>query len=155
MHKFTSGNSTTGAGARDENTALMDTASGYTLLHLFSDAIHQLQQLHNQIAKDKQKKVNQCLRGKSTGRRKSCTNQPLKRTKKQTIADQITNLQHELAANLEVKDTVSCMGIYNFNRRHIREMMPETFYCTRETKKGGTYTGLNTMNSSSQTQKKS
>jgi hypothetical protein len=101
--------------------------------------------------------VNQCLREASREifrQKKELHKAGTQKNKKKTIADQITNLQHELAANLEV-DTASCMGIYNFNRRHIREMVPETFYCTRETKKGGTYTGLNTMNSSSQTQKKS
>ncbi len=43
-----------GAGALDENLAPMVTASVYMTLHLFNQTIHQFEDLHDQIARDRQ-----------------------------------------------------------------------------------------------------
>jgi hypothetical protein len=51
-----------GEEALDENITVDGNEQGVTLLHLFNMAIQDLQQLHNQIAKDRQRTAGQKLK---------------------------------------------------------------------------------------------
>jgi hypothetical protein len=69
-----------------------------------------------------------------SGKRRNCLNwQP---QRKNNIADQIASLQREIAADLQAKDTASTLRIHNFRMTHVGKMVSETFYCTKEAKKG-------------------
>ncbi len=123
-----------GHGALDENITVDGKEQGITSLHLFNTAIQDLQQLHDKIAKDKQRATGKKLRETSAEiftLKKQLRKPGLPETK-QDIADRITHLQHELSAQLEARDTASTMRIRNFYKTTTGKMVPETFHCIKE-----------------------
>jgi hypothetical protein len=58
--------------------------------------------------------------------------------RKQEITEQINHLQHELSSELEAKDVASTLRIKNFYATNTGKMVPETFYCIKESKKNRT-----------------
>jgi hypothetical protein len=123
-----------GGGALDKNVAMDSNEHGVTSLHLFNMAIQDLQQLHDQIAKDRQRTAGQKLRDTSAEifTLKKQLRKPGTPEAKQDIADRITHLQHELSSALEAKDLASTMRIRNFYKTVTGKMVPETFHCIRE-----------------------
>jgi hypothetical protein len=107
---------------------------GVTSLHLFNMAVQDLQQLHDQIAKDKQRATGKKLRETSIElfALKKQLRKPGSPEAKQDIADRVTHLQHELSSALEARDTASTMRIRNFYKTATGKMVPETFYCIKE-----------------------
>jgi hypothetical protein len=57
---------------------------------------------------------------------------------KQEITEQVNHLQHELSSELEAKDVASTLRIKNFYATNTGKMVPETFYCIKESKKNRT-----------------
>jgi hypothetical protein len=111
-----------------------DKDQGVTSLHLFNMAVQDLQQLHDHIAKDKQRAAGKKLR--ETSSEIFTLKKQLRKTgtpeAKQDIADRITHLQHELSSVLEARDTASTMRICSFYKTSTGKMVPETFHCIKE-----------------------
>jgi hypothetical protein len=133
-----------GTGKIDDHVQIDEKRTGLTSLHLFNDAVQQLQHLHDQIARNKRASASKRLRDTSTSifnlkkeLRKPCTAQ-----RKQELTEQITHLQHELSAELEAKDVASTLRIKNFYATNTGKMVPETFHCVKEPKKNRTIHSL-------------
>jgi hypothetical protein len=123
-----------GHGALDDNIMVDGKEQGITSLHLFNTTIQDLQQLHDRIAKDKQRVAGKKLRETSAeifNLKKQLRKPGLPETK-QDLADRITHLQHELSAQLEARDTASTMRIRDFYKTTTGKMKPETFHCIKE-----------------------
>ncbi len=120
-----------GHGALDDNVTVDGKEQGVTSLHLFNMAVQDLQQIHDQIAKDKQRAAGKKLRETSTEifTLKKQLRKPGLPEAKQDIADRITHLQHELSSVLEARDTASTMRIRNFYKTARGKTVPETFHC--------------------------
>jgi hypothetical protein len=56
----------TGSGALDDNIQINEKRTGLTSLHFFNEAVHQLQHLHDQIARNKQTSTGKRLRDTSS-----------------------------------------------------------------------------------------
>jgi hypothetical protein len=97
-------------------------------------AVQDLQQLHDQIAKDKQRATGKKLRETSIEIfiLKKQLRKPGSPEAKQDIADRVTHLQHELSSALEARDTASTKRIRNFYKTTTGKMVPETFHCIKE-----------------------
>jgi hypothetical protein len=126
-----------GPGKIDDHVQIDEKRTG---LHLFNEAVQQLQHLHDQIARNKRTFASKRLRDTSSSifnlkkeLRKPCTAQ-----RKQELTEQITHLQHELSAELEAKDVASTLRIKNFYATNTGKMVPETFHCVKESKKNRT-----------------
>ncbi len=124
----------------DDRVQIDEKRTGLTSLHLFNDAVQQLQHLHDQLARNRRTSANKRLRETSTSifnlkkeLRKPCTAQ-----QKQELTEQITHLQHELSAELEAKDVASTLRIKNFYATNTGKMVPETFHWVKEPKKNRT-----------------
>ncbi len=129
-----------GSGIIDDNVQIDERGTGFTSLHLFNEAVHQLQHLHDQIARNKRTSVGKRLRDTSSTifNLKKELRKPCSAPRKQEITEQITHLQHELSAELEAKDVASTLRIKNFYATNTGKMVPETFYCVKDSKKNRT-----------------
>ncbi len=130
----------TGTGIIDDNVQIDEKGTGFTSLHLFNEAVQQLQHLHDQIARNKRTSAGKHLRDTSSTifTLKKELRKPCSATRKQEITEQITHLQHELSAELEAKDVASTLRIKNFYTTNTGKMVPETFDCIKESKKNRT-----------------
>jgi hypothetical protein len=110
-----------------------DPLSGQTTMHAFSDLVHDLSALHNEIAKSKAGRMSKTLRETSASLFR--LQQKLKgedcRIKRQEMQEEILRQQQTLKTDLEAKDTASRMRISNFYKTGIGKMQPETFYCIK------------------------
>jgi hypothetical protein len=131
----------TGSGAIDDNIQIDEKRTGLTSLHFFNETVHQLQHLHDQIARNKRTSTGKRLRDTSSTifHLKKQLRKPGTLLQKQEITEQIKNhLQHELSSELEAKDVASTLRIKNFYATKTGKMVPETFYCIKESKKNRT-----------------
>jgi hypothetical protein len=110
--------------------------SGVMNDNFFNEAVHQLQHLHDQIARNKRTSAGKRLRDTSSTifNLKKQLRKPCSVLRKQEITEQITHLQHELSSELEAKDVASTLRIKNFYATNTGKMVPETFYCIKESK---------------------
>ncbi len=129
-----------GSGVMDDNVQIDEKRTGLTSLHFFNEAVHQLQHLHDQIARNKRTSAGKRLRDTSSTifNLKKQLRKPCSVLRKQEITEQITHLQHELSSELEAKDLASTLRIKNFYATNTGKMVPETFYCIKESKKNRT-----------------
>jgi hypothetical protein len=115
----------------DDQYCVDDPLSGQTTMHAFSDLVHDLSALHNEIAKSKAGRVSKTLREISASLFR--LQQKLKgeacQVKRQEMQEEILRLQQTLKTDIEAKDTASRMRISNFYKTGIGKMQPETFYC--------------------------
>jgi hypothetical protein len=117
----------------DDRYCLDDPLSGQTTMHAFSDLIHDLGVLHNEIARDRAVRVSKTLRDTSASlfrlqqgiKREAC------RVRRQEMHEEIVRLQQTLKTDIEAKDTASRMRISNFYKAGVGKMRPETFYCIK------------------------
>ena len=100
------GNASLGTGALDVNIDNDRLYSRTTHIHLLNEAILHLQQLHDQIAKEKRKLTGQKLRDVSMKifRLKTKLRKPGTLQEKEEIKEEINQLQHDLSSDLEAKD---------------------------------------------------
>jgi hypothetical protein len=100
----------------DDQYCFDDPLSGQTTMHAFSDLVHDLSALHNEIAKSKAGRVSKTLR--ETSASLFHLQQKLKgeacRVKRQEMQEEILRLQQNLKTDIEAKDTASRMRISNF-----------------------------------------
>ncbi len=117
----------------DDQYCFDDPLSGQTTMHAFSDLVHDLSALLNEIAKSKAGRVSKTLR--ETSASLFCLQQKLKgeacRVKLQEMQEEILRLQQNLKTDIEAKDTASRMRISNFYKTGIGKIQPETFYCIK------------------------
>jgi hypothetical protein len=106
----------------------MDTTTSYSSLHIFTNAISQLQQLHSHIAMEKQ--LNQLigyrdfLQTYSNSKKASVDQQPKKKSTMLLIKSLICNISYP--HDLLTKDTAFSMKIHNFCTSKIGKV-PEAF----------------------------
>ncbi len=100
----------------DDRYCFDDPLSGQTTMHVFSDLVHDLSALHNEIARSKSGRVSKTLRETSASLFR--LQQKLKgeacRVKRQEMQEDVLRLQQSLKTDLEAKDTASRMHISNF-----------------------------------------
>jgi hypothetical protein len=100
-----------GSGVLDDNIQIEEKRTGLTSLHFFNEAVHQLQHLHDQIARNKRLSTGKRLRDTSSTifnlKKQLC--KPGTVLQKQEITEQINLLQHELSSELEAKDIASTL----------------------------------------------
>jgi len=112
--------------------------TGHTALHSFNTLIQKLQSLHGQIAHQKaraqanklQEPSQKLLQLKRTLR--GATSDEVKTT----IQDQICDIQKTIQDDLEAKDQAAQMRISHFYRSRTGKMVPETFTCVKESRRG-------------------
>jgi hypothetical protein len=113
-----------------------DPHSGQTTAHVFSELVHSLTQLHDDIARKKALCVSKTLRETSVSlyRLQKKIKGEADQGRRQEMHEEIVRLQQNLKTDLEAKDTASRLRIKNFYRTRIGKMLPETFHCIKETK---------------------
>jgi hypothetical protein len=102
-------------------------------MHAFSDLIHDLSALHNEIARSRAQRVSKTLREASASlfRLQQKVKGEACRVKCQEMQEEIFRLQQTLKTDIEAKDTASRMRISNFYKTGVGKMRPETFYCIK------------------------
>ncbi len=113
-----------------------DPHSGQTTIHVFSNLIHSLARLHDDIARKKALGVSKTLRETSVSlyRLQKKIKGEADQGRRQEMHEEIVRLQQNLKSDLEAKDTASRLRIKNFYKTRIGKMQPETFHCVKETK---------------------
>jgi hypothetical protein len=120
----------------DDRYCFDDPLSGQTTMHAFSDLIHSLSAIHNEVARRRALHVSKTLRETSASlfRLQQGNKGEASHIRRQKMHEEIVRLQQTLKTDIEAKETASRMRICNFYKTGEGKMRPETFYCIKNNK---------------------